>query len=186
MSLFCTLSISSLQRSGSILWIYKMRLEKLFWIRKIDLLMTELAEDQRSGFSNEDRLGVGERIQGRKGLIRGGGKMRRITPAEWEWGFLCGTSSNMLRKCPVKCLSKHAQPFPLNYVDSTFPQSCKKNSLWGVTAQEGSTVLMLETESRAGRDNFPRTKQKKAVLTSEAPHGSFVSSFGPFCDRQRW
>lgn len=38
-------------------WIYKMSLEKLFWIRKIDLVMTELAEDQGSGFSNEEGLG---------------------------------------------------------------------------------------------------------------------------------
>lgn len=51
-----------------------MSLGKLFWIRKIDLVMTELAEDQRSGFSNEDWLGVGEGIQGRKIIIRGGGK----------------------------------------------------------------------------------------------------------------
>lgn len=34
-----------------------MSLEKLFWIRKIDLVMTELAEDQGSGFSNEEGLG---------------------------------------------------------------------------------------------------------------------------------
>ena len=34
-----------------------MSLEKLFWIRKIDLVMTELAEDQRSVFSNEEGLG---------------------------------------------------------------------------------------------------------------------------------
>lgn len=32
-------------------------LEKLFWIRKTDSVMTELAEDQRSGFSNEEGLG---------------------------------------------------------------------------------------------------------------------------------
>lgn len=104
-----------------------MSLGKLFWIRKIDLVMTEIAEDQRSGFSNEDTLGVGERIQGNKSIIRGG-KMRRITPAQWEWGSLCGAASNMLSKCPVKCLSEHAQPFPLNSVDCTFPESCREHA----------------------------------------------------------
>lgn len=34
-----------------------MSLEKLFWIREIDLVMTELAEDQRSVLSNEEGLG---------------------------------------------------------------------------------------------------------------------------------
>lgn len=78
-----------------------MILGKLFWIRKIDLIMTELAEDQRSGFSNEDGLGVGERVQSSKDILRGGGKMTRITPAQWEWDSLCGAASNMLSKCPV-------------------------------------------------------------------------------------
>lgn len=38
-----------------------MSLEKLFWIRKIDLVMTKLAVDQRSGFSNEEGLGSWKR-----------------------------------------------------------------------------------------------------------------------------
>lgn len=56
-----------------------MSLGKLFWIRKIDLVMTELAEAQRSGFSNEDGLDVGEGTQGRKCIIRGGGNGKDFT-----------------------------------------------------------------------------------------------------------
>lgn len=92
--------------------------------------MTELVEDQRSGFSHEVRLGGGERMQGNKTIIRGGGKMRRITPAQWEWGSLCGAASNMLSKRPVKCLSGHAQPFLLSYMDCIFPESCREHTHW--------------------------------------------------------
>lgn len=54
--------------------MHRTSLGKLFWIRRIDLVMTELAEAQRSGFRNEDGLDVGEGTQGRKCIIRGGGK----------------------------------------------------------------------------------------------------------------
>lgn len=56
--------------------------------------------------------------------------MRRITPAQWGWGSLCGAASNILSKRPVKCQAEHAQPFPLSSMDSTFPGSCREHSHW--------------------------------------------------------
>lgn len=86
----------------SILWRYKINLEKLFWIRKIDLVMTELAEDQRSGLEMKR---VGEGIQISRGERRRK-KMGRIRLAQWQGRSLCGAVFNMLGKGPVKCLSE--------------------------------------------------------------------------------
>lgn len=112
--------------------------------------------------------------------------MRRITPAQWEWDSLCGAAPNMLSKCPVKCLSEHAQPFPLSYLDSTIPENYREQAHWeDLQLRKGLQYPCLK--QKVGLEEAICQERLKNVflLTSEAPHGSFISSFGSFCDRQR-